>query len=70
MFEGGLGVGQSYSEAIEWYGQAAAQQNYPGATRQRMAAERSLSRGELREADALVEQWKPEIPQVLRTAPE
>ncbi len=141
MFEGGLGVEQSYAEAIKWYGRAderglvraqyhlgllyaigegvgrnhaiaaewyrraagqgyapaqnnlaylylrgwgvanepiqaylwsslAAQQNYPGAARQRIVAKRSLSRGELREAEALVEQWKPEIPQVSRTAPD
>ena len=140
MFEGGLGVEQSYAEAIKWYGLAAerglvraqyhlgllyaigegvgrnhaiaaewyrraagqgyapaqnnlaylylrgwgvakepiqaylwssraAQQDYPGATRQRMVAERSLTRGQLREAEALVEQWNPEIPQLLRTAP-
>lgn len=141
MFEGGLGVEQSYAEAIKWYGRAAErdlvraqyhlgllyaigegvgrnhaiaaewyrraagqgyapaqnnpaylylngwgvpidpiqaylwsslaeQQNYPGATRQRMVAERAPSRGELREAEALVEQWNPEIPQVSRTAPD
>ncbi len=65
----GWGVANEPIQAFLW-SSLAAQQNYPGATRQRMIAERSLSRGELREAEALVEQWKPEIPQVSLAAPD
>lgn len=69
LYLNGWGVPIDPIQAYLW-SSLAEQQTYPGATRQRMVAERAPSRGELREAEALVEQWNPAIPPVSRTAPD